>query len=905
MHSCGRVHKAVAAALATSSLMAAPRLSQAAAAVAATQQVRLDIKAQALASALSAFALQTHEQILVAQELTRNKTTAGVRGTFAPAAALQRLLRGTGLTFSRSADGTILVKVAAARPSPSVADPPAPSVTSVPPENSKYVLREVVVTATGRAESVQNIPYNISAVTGATLQAAGVTDFHQLAQLVGGVNYADVGPRGALSSSFVIRGISVGAGSSPQFPSATAAPISTYIDSTPIFANLWFLDLDRVEVLRGPQGTLYGADSEGGTIRFIYNQPRFDRFTADVSGDGSFTDGATGMNGQAALTLNVPIAGELAFRTTVGEQKDSGFIKAPDRYVLGANGDPLPVDPSDLIDSLAVRTSARGVNWDSTTAVQAALRWRPSMMFDASLSYHHQVQNSGGPQLVSYQAFGTDSNETSAQIPETFHSSVDVAALEVTSHLGFATFTNSTSTYDTRASGTNDFTGFYFSFPFYTAVYGSNPRPLFAGQDEYNSHGFVQELRLVSAAAGRFKWVAGAFYERVRTTTINQQYALGYSDFYGACSASPTTTVPCGFGTFYPQIPSFDNGQVQNAKDFSYLNDTDVLFRDLAVYGDFEWRLTGNWRLTGGIRGYHDSSTNDENGGLLFLGPTGVGGSTVTARDSGVLGKIGLSYNFTPSTMAYVLFSQGNRPAGSNGLPSEVYNFGGAPTPTSPALFVYRSDTVDNREIGIKGVLAKRLRYTLTYFNDNWNNVQIGTDVTALEIGATINAGDARSDGVELEMSGPITHRLTASINFTYDNSRLVSVNPPAGVPASSYSVGQDLPGDPREFGDVSLQYTQPLPRDLALTYALSVDYTGRSASALLASQNVEVGGFATLEPSLSLVGGSWTLRAYADNAANRIGVYGYSATNWGSWSGASVTRPRTIGLSGSYSFGQ
>ncbi|HEX4268569.1 MAG TPA: TonB-dependent receptor [Steroidobacteraceae bacterium] len=904
MHSCGPVHKAVAAALAASSLIAASGLGHAADIVASTKQVQVDIKAQSLASALSAFALQTHEQIIVTQELTRNKTTAGVRGTYVPLAALQHLLHGTGLTYSTSPDGTILV--AAVRHARPAADPPQqpsgdPPLTTE--QNAKYVLHEVVVTATGRAESVQNIPYNISAVSGATLQAAGVSDFHQLAQLVGGVDYADVGPRGALSSSFVIRGISVGAGSSPQFPSATAAPISTYIDSTPIFANLWFLDLDRVEVLRGPQGTLYGADSEGGTIRFIYNPPSFDRFTADVSADGSRTDGATGLNGQGVLTLNAPIAHDLAFRATVGEQRDSGFINAPDRYALGSKGDPLPVDPSDLIDSPAVRSLARGVNWDTTTAAQAALRWRPSSLFDATLSYHHQVQNSGGPQLVSYQAFGVDSDETMAQIPEPFHSTVDVAALEVTSNLGFATFTNSTSSYETRATATNDFTGFYFSFPFYTAVYGNNPRPLFTGQDAYNSHGVVQEFRLVSATPGPFKWVAGAFYERVRTTTINQQYALGYSDFYTACSASTTTTVPCGYGTFYPQISSFDNGEVPNSEDFCYLNDADVLFRDMAVYGDFEWRLSDHWRLTGGLRGYHDSSSNDENGGLLFLGPTGVGGSTITTSDSGVLGKAGVSYNFTPSTMVYALFSQGNRPAGTNGLPQEVYNFGGAPTPTQSALFVYRSDTVDNREVGIKGVLANRIQYTFTYFNDNWNDVQLGTTVTALEIGAVINAGDARSDGIELELNGPITRQLNLSVSYTYDNSRLVSTNPPAGVPASSYSVGQNLPGDPKEFGDVTLQYTQPLPRDLVLTYALGVNYVGRSASALLTSQNVEVGGFATVEPSVSLIGDSWTVRAYVDNAANRVGVYGYSATNWGLWSGASVTRPRTIGLSGSYFF--
>jgi len=762
-------------------------------------------------------------------------------------------------------------------------------------------LSEIVVTASGRKQNIQDVPYNISALTGDTLQAQSITDYYELAKAVPGVAFADVGDRGSLTSNLVIRGISVDAGAAPTFPASTQPAVSTYINSTPIFANLRITDLERVEVLSGPQGTLYGAGSEGGTIRFIYNKPQLDEMTAKVSAGAGTTDGASGLNYQSDLMVNIPLGDQFAFRATAGRESNQGFIDAPNRYVLGPDGVPVAANPSDLITSPGVRTSAQDVNWDTTTSARAALRWRPNDIFDAVLSYHYQMQDSGGPPLVSYQAFGVDSRESNSQIPEPFHSLVNLASLETETHLGFATLTSSSSYYSTKSQATNDFTGFYESFSFLTAVYGSSPRFLATGVDAYNATGIVQELRLASDTEGALKWVAGAFFQRRRTTTINQQYVPGYSNFYAACSADPSTTVPCGYGTFYPQIPNF--GSVKNSEDFAYLNDSDVLFKEEALYGEAEWRITSQWRLTAGIRGYHQASTNDEVGGLLFLGPTGFGAANLSTSDQGVLYKAGLSYDITPSMMVYSIYSEGMRPAGINGLPASVFNFGGAPTPTDPALFNYRSDTVENREIGLKGTLANRFDYTLTYFNMRWNNVQLGTEVTALDIGAVINAGDAKSQGVEMGVSGKLTERLTASVAYTYTDAYLASVSPPGGVPASSYSVGAKLPGVPDQVASTSLQYAQPLEDRTTLTYGVGAYYRGRASSALLISQDTPAGGFATFDASVALAHDHWTVKALARNLANRTGVYGYTPAYWGNWAGASVSRPRTLTLVATYDF--
>jgi outer membrane receptor protein involved in Fe transport len=906
------LRQACATVLAMSALAASGRDSRAAEPPASAQNVLFDIKPQSLAPALSEFALQTHQQILFTPEIVQAKATQGVKGAMAPEAALDKLLAGTSLVFSRSSDGMILVsnadaKEASAKPGPFAASSGEPggrsqSVPSQAPQST--TLEELVVTATGRRQNIQDVPYNLSAVSGDVLQAAGITDFYGLAKAVPGLAVADVGPRGGLSSSLVIRGISVDAGTSPQFPAATQPVVSTYIDSTPIFANLRITDLDRVEVLRGPQGTLYGANSSGGTIRFIYNQPQFDELAAKISGGLGSTDGAPGLNYRSDLTLNIPLADRLALRVNVGQERNAGFIDADNRYVLGAASVPVASNPSDPVNSPALRTQANDVNSDRTTSARGVLRWQPGEAFDAKLSFQYQTQDSGAPQLVSYQAYGIDSRETSAQIAEPFHSTVDLAALEIESHLGFATFTSSTSHFETKAQATNDFTGFYYSFPFYTDIYGNSPRFLAEGIDAYDSSGFVQELRLASESSGAFKWIAGAFYQRRRTVTVNQQYVPGYSDYYAACSADSTNTRPCGLGSFYPQIASYDNGAVQNAKDFAYLNNSDVLFTDEALYGELEWRLSSQWRLTAGLRGYRQSTTDDEIGGLLFLGPGGVGGATLTQSGNGVLTKVGLSYDLTPSTMIYALFSQGIRPAGINGLPTSVFSFSGAPTPTPAALFEYKSDKIDNFEMGIKGTILPRLAYTVTYFDMRWNDVQVGTSVTALQIGAVINAGNANSRGVEFELSGPITQRLSASIGYTYVDAKLTTVDPPNGVDAStSFSVGAKLPGVPDQLASVDLHYAQPFDTRTTLTYAVGGYYRGRSSSELLTSQDTPAGGFLTTDASTSLTRDNWTVQLSVRNIANRTAVYGYTPANWGNWSGAAVTRPRTIGLSASYDF--
>ena len=192
--------------------------------------------------------------------------------------------------------------------------PPAQSAPDQP------TLEAVVVTASRRAQNVTDVPYNMSAVSAKELAVAGVQDLQGLAHMLPGVTMPRTsGPRANSSNSnIVIRGINAtNQGLSFLAPNLAAPPVSTYIDDVPLFVNLSTADVERVEVLRGPQGTLYGSGAVGGTVRLIHNLPDPRKFEAEFSTDGSWTANARDPSYSFGGLLNVPLAEDLALRGNI------------------------------------------------------------------------------------------------------------------------------------------------------------------------------------------------------------------------------------------------------------------------------------------------------------------------------------------------------------------------------------------------------------------------------------------------------------------------------------------------------------------------------------------------------------------------------------------------------------
>jgi iron complex outermembrane recepter protein len=328
-------------------------------------------------------------------------------------------------------------------------------------------LEEIVVSAQRRSETIQNVPYNISAFGGDTLRSSAVVSLNDLTRLVPGLTTVDEGPAARAGySSLTLRGIrtdSPGGGLTGEaYDSLTVNAISTYFGETPVFFQMPLQDIERVEVL--PQGTLYGSGAEAGTIRIVPKRPEFGAFSGEADANGSYTEFSPNGNGSIHGIMNVPIADQLALRVVAGYDHLAGFVKAVDRFVLGAGGIPVPSIPGDLTSGPVLQPVQRGVNSSNQWFARGALRWQPSASIDLQLDYVHQKTNVADTQWGSpiYQGgrFDDSGNHwpngsvvlrpgcdycTTNFVAEPYNDNTDLVSLVGTFDVGLATITSASS----------------------------------------------------------------------------------------------------------------------------------------------------------------------------------------------------------------------------------------------------------------------------------------------------------------------------------------------------------------------------------------------------------------------------------------------------------------------------
>ncbi len=199
----------------------------------------------------------------------------------------------------------------------------------------------------GAPLSAQSLPQSITAVSGEALQSAGIQDLASLSHSVAGVNYVDKGPYGGTTgSTLVIRGLNSEDTGALAFPSQLVSPVALYVDETPIFANIRLLDIDHVEILRGPQGTLYGSGSLGGTLRIVQNAPDPRVFDAKVEAGMSDTDRSQSPNEDVTGMINLPVTDTFAVRLNAGFTNQAGYINQPNLYRLDGSGVRSPAIPA-------------------------------------------------------------------------------------------------------------------------------------------------------------------------------------------------------------------------------------------------------------------------------------------------------------------------------------------------------------------------------------------------------------------------------------------------------------------------------------------------------------------------------------------------------------------------------
>jgi iron complex outermembrane recepter protein len=829
---------------------------------------------------------------------------------------------------------------------------PAPT----PTPTADTSLAEIVVTAQRRSESIQDVPYNITAVDASQIAAAGATTLNDLTRVVPGLVTVDTGEgaRGR-TNNLTLRGLrtdSPGGGQSvAEVPGQSVNSVSTYFGETPVFFPMPLYDVDRVEVLRGPQGTLYGSGAQAGTIRFLPTRPQFDKFSGEVDVTASDTQHASSfsnLNRDLKGFLNIPIADHLALRIVGGREHDGGFINNVDLFerqgpsLIAA---PTPSIPGDLTSGPMIAPEKRDTNTTDQWFARAALRWQPTDKVDLQIDYLHQYINSANAQYTNpgypggqldlttaaplppsaanpgaypHSAFNlnpTGTYDSPAFTLSPYDDRIDLVSGVATVDLGMATITSASSYYDDSSFSVSDYTPAFFSnagFNFNNyPPYNNYPRMLPIMEVPAEDRGFIQEVRLVSAGENRFDYVVGAFYERQLGSVVFHQYQPGLQD-YLAYTGQPN---PSAYGD----------------EDWHYVRDT--TFQDIAGFGELTWHVTHEWQVTGGLRVFHQTFETNSTSQFLLCGalcstdltnPTGLSAANSSSTTSRVVKKLNTSYDMSKDFKIYATYSEGFRRGGANALP-----LAGAYA-TLPAYQTFAPDFAKNYEIGIKGsLLERRIEYSADIYRINLTNFQFDGENFSY-FPATYNGKDARSQGVELELHASLTRNTQATLGYDYTSAKVTQTFELQDYPTYAtipslggngltaplfngpITAGTKLPGIPQNTFSFGLDHTVPLPMLDAGAGALKLHIDGAYRSATSATiltatpfnwtipSNFEGNARATLLP-----GGPVTYELFVNNFTDCLCYSGgqniqsepnYSRDRY-------ITRPRTYGITLRYQF--
>lgn len=752
---------------------------------------------------------------------------------------------------------------------------------------------QIIVTATRREQSISDVPYNISALGGEAIDQREILDNAELLRSFAGVAIADRGPRNAGQVNGIrIRGLNVDSAILGDFGVFTVPTVSVYLNDTPVYAPTLLKDIERVEVLRGPQGTLYGNGAMGGTIRFITNKPQLGEFGGRASASFSSVKGSDSIGWTTDLTLNIPIGDKLAFRATGTRVDYPGIIDYVNVYELDANG--IPVAPNGITD---LASSVRSVE-DADTVEQwfgrASLYFEPTDTLDFLATYTRQENDIGGRRAPSLgvDGFGEPYGEFengSVQL-EPSESEVDIASLEANLDLGFATLTSSTSYYDHEGGSNSENTGFYAQNGWLASYYYNYPRPMASAVRTYEDKSFIQEARLVSNGDNRINYVVGFYYQDQDLDSTQGSFLRGFKQWWDEADL---------FGDL--------DDIVSGDQDFDYRQTMN--FREIAGFGEITVALTDDLRITGGVRVFdHDIEFNSFVSLPLFTGVFPPTTTTNTQGGSEALFKGNISYDVNDSLMAYATYSEGYRRGGINAVPTTGFF-------AEPEGFVeYQSDSVQNFEVGFKGELD-RLRYSLSVYYMDWDNPQLNSATPVWAFFAIVNGQDAQTKGVEFEVQGDLTEKLGYTFGYAYTDAELTAdlVSPVGTVLATD---GSRLPISPEHMLSGSLNYTTPISSTVDLTLRADGYFQSETENAL--SESIR---FAQTLPSFAIFNLSATatiadnlaVTGWIKNIGDSRGVTGvfkeeYMGTSpaqnyFGNGSKEQIALPRTFGLTVDFAF--
>jgi iron complex outermembrane recepter protein len=575
------------------------------------------IPAEELSAALRDLEKDRNLELIFVDEDVRGVRTQGARGVLTVEETLAKILTGTGLTY-RYIDRRTLTIVPAHSQGRASGSATEKGRTEA---SQPVILEEVLVTAQKRNENVQDVPASVSVISGTQLEEWGATQLTDYAAYVSGLSVVQGAAPG--TDMLILRGLSM---------PAESALVGTYIDDTPVGTSsaqqpttrraldLLPYDFERVEVLEGPQGTLYGANAMGGLVKYVTRKPDVESATARVGADLKENDNASAAGWNVRSALNVPIVtGKAAVRVSWSQDVTPGFIDEPSQ-------------------------NRRDGNQVTERAGHVATLFEPSDAWSIDISaFVEQLNSPDGTTVTLTPALTPDVGRLSdsQQVPQTFNWTLRYYSVSLNGDLQWASLVSATSYSSTRAS---QWEQVYYPLDYPTGRADAG--------DRLASNKLTQELRLVSPAGRRLEWLLGAFYTDERGDEVQSAYALD-----GSNVPVPNLQLNPEYRVFIPSR-----------------------YREYALFGDVTWKFTATLDLTAGLR----ESRNEETfAGIPACSQVDVSifGACPSAgegrSDQNVFNfTVGPRYQFSPDVMTYFRVASGYRPGGPNtpgsGIPSSV-----------------------------------------------------------------------------------------------------------------------------------------------------------------------------------------------------------------------------------------
>ncbi len=723
---------------------------------------------------------------------------------------------------------------------------------------------EVVVTANKRAEPLRKVPESISVVSGADLQTKKISNFDDLSRSVPNVSVSNSGGPGL--GNIEIRGVSSQAG---------ASTTGLYIDDVPInILNLYttgateprFFDMDRVEVLRGPQGTLYGSSSMGGTVRFISNQPVFNEFQTIVHAEVSGTQGASSPNYEASAVVNVPLIDDrAALRVGVDYRQNAGWI--------------------DRVSPATGAVVAQAVNRDRIPVIRATLKFEVNDKLTITPSLFAQRYSTTGtslfnPALPHYQ--------TNVHVAEIGRDEFLAPSLTVRYDLGIAELTSVSSYFARRSDRQID--GTVYDSVYVGSLldglygYGGDAIGALAAPSEFNTrnHRFTQEVRLASKGSSPLSWIVGLYYTHDNEELLDVEHIPGFNTtFFNTYGVTPENSL---LGTAFPNDLVFYARSVFKTDEY-------------AAFGDLTYHITPKLKVSAGLRYDIANQTLDfSTTGYLSGGPPH---SSQPSHSHSATPKFTIGYDVSSDVTAYANAGKGYRLGGGNRpVPQALCSADLAAQGLTAAPQTFRPDTLWSYEIGAKGRSADhRFTFDVAAYDIEWKGIQEDVLLYGCGFDYKTNVGNARIRGFEATTSYRLTHDLRLDVGGNYTSAILRTAEPQLGIER-----GDNVIGVPEYSVSIAADYSHTLDGDVTGYLHANYQLIGPSQGAIVHTDPD------FRRPSYDVLGGSigirrdkFDLSLFATNLLNQAKVIQRPDVALVAY-GIRVP-PRTIGLAANYQF--